>query len=351
MTRTRAVSTPAPSLADAYPEIAAQWHPELNDRAPNEVRPNSTYVATWHLCVVDPRHVWRSPVGHRTNRRSGCAVCAGKQITVGVSDLATVRPDLAAQWHPTLNDRGPDEVSPGSRYLATWFNCPGDPRHVWRSHVKSRTKGNRPYGCSVCAGKQVMPGISDLGTTHPELAAQWHPTLNDKNPDQVGAGSSYKAYWTGCSVNPGHIWRSAVGGRTNGGTGCSVCAGQIVQQGFNDLATLHPELAQQWHPTLNDKPPTAYTGTSGIRVYWLCAKGHEWPAAIASRSTGPKAGCPECSGSSSSKPENLVRSLLASSSVLDVQSHRPVRLPIRWLGRNRLMADIVGNMQGGVRSR
>lgn len=83
-----------------------------------------------------------------------------------------------------------------------------------------------------------------------------------------------------------------------------------------------------------------------MRVYWLCAKGHDWPAAIASRSTGPKAGCPECSGSSSSKPEVVVRKLLSSSSIMNVQSHRPVRLHVPWSGKTLIVADIVGTVQG-----
>lgn len=343
-TTPRTVRKPRASLADAYPEIAMQWHPHLNDRTPEDVVPGSTYMATWHDCPVDARHIWRGQVRLRTTRGAGCAVCAGKQLMPGVTDLATLRPDLAEQWHPTLNERRPDEVSPGSHYLATWHNCPADSRHVWQSQVNSRSKANRPYGCAVCSGKQVMPGISDLATTHPHIAAQWHPTLNDRTPEQVGPGSAYRAYWTNCPVDAGHVWRSAVGGRTNARTGCSVCAGQLVQPGFNDLASKHPHLARQWHPTKNAKPPTAYTGTSGFKAWWLCTKGHEWRASIASRSTGFQVGCPECSIGSSSKPEILVRSLIQASRVVEVLSHKPVKVPVAWSGRKHMSVDVLGKI-------
>lgn len=334
------------SLADAFPEIAAQWHPELNDRGPDDVGPGSGFVAAWKGCSVNPRHVWRTAVRMRTRRGAGCAVCAGKQITPGVTDLATVRPDLAAQWHPTLNDRGPEEVSPGSHYLATWHNCPIDPRHIWQSQVNSRTKPTRPYGCSICSGKQVMPGISDLATTHPSLAAQWHPTLNDRTPQQVGAGSSYKAYWSGCTLNPGHIWRTAVGNRTLHGTGCAVCAGQVVQVGFNDLATKHSALTAQWHPTKNQKGPTAYTATSGFRPWWVCSKGHEWRASIASRSSGVRSGCPDCSMGSTSRPEITIRNTLKVSDAIEVLSDRPVALDVPWSNRKRISVDVLGQRNG-----
>lgn len=335
---------PTTTLADAYPEIAAQWHPDLNDRTPADIGPGSTFLATWHGCTADSRHVWTAPVRFRTERRSGCAVCVGKQIMPGVTDLASVRPDLASQWHPTLNDRRANEVSPGSHYVATWHNCPVDSRHIWTGQVNSRTKLNGPYGCSVCSGKQIMVGISDLATTHPELAAQWNYELNDKTPQQVGAGSSYKAYWSGCAIDPGHTWRTAVGNRTLHKTGCSVCAGQVVQPGFNDLATVHPGLASQWHPSKNHRPPSEYTGTSGIRVWWICPKGHEWRSAIASRSTGARAGCPQCSLGSTSRIEIMVRSLIRASGMVDVLSDKPVYLPVPWADKKRISVDVLGKV-------
>lgn len=260
--------------------------------------------------------------------------------------LAAARPDLASQWHPTLNEYGADEVSPGSHYSATWHNCPADPRHIWTGQVNSRSKPIRPYGCAVCSGKQVMIGVSDLATTHPEIAAQWNSELNDKTPQEVGQGSSYKAYWSGCPIDPGHTWKTAVGNRTLHKTGCSVCAGQVVQPGYNDLATQHPQLALQWHPIKNDRPPAAFTGTSGVRVHWLCDKGHDWIAAIASRSTGPKSGCPTCSLGSTSKPEILVRSLLSGSGVIRVTSTDPVKVQVPWLGRKRISVDVLGDAGG-----
>lgn len=346
MTETAKKPRDKESLATAFPDIAAQWHPGLNDRKPVDVVPGSTYVAVWRGCPIDPRHVWRAAVRLRT-KGYGCAVCAGKQVTPGVSDLATIRPDLAAQWHPDLNDRQPHEVSPGSHYLATGHKCPKDDRHIWQSQVNSRTKPTRPYGCSICSGKQIMPGVSDLATTHPELALQWHPKLNDRTPQQVGAGSSYKAYWTGCPINAGHVWRTAVGNRTLHRTGCAVCAGQVVQIGYNDLATKEPALAGQWHPRKNAKPPTSYTATSGFRPWWICPKGHEWRASIASRSSGFKVGCPDCSMGSTSRPEIMVRALLQSSRLLEVLSDRPVTLDIPWANRKRISVDVLG-LHGGL---
>lgn len=44
-------------------------------------------------------HTWKTGIANRV-RGTGCPYCAGQVATPGVDDLATVRPDLAAEWHP-----------------------------------------------------------------------------------------------------------------------------------------------------------------------------------------------------------------------------------------------------------
>lgn len=59
------------------------------------------------------------------------------------------------------------------------------------------------------------------------------------------------------------------------------------------LAYKSPELAKQWHLTKNGTlTPYDVTCGSGKKVWWQCSKGHEWQAAIYSRSNGN--GCPIC---------------------------------------------------------
>ena len=57
----------------------------------------------------------------------------------------------------------------------------------WRPVLSSvcRTRG----GCPVCAGRIVVKGVNDVATVHPEIAEQWHPTLNAIKPDQITSGS------------------------------------------------------------------------------------------------------------------------------------------------------------------
>ncbi len=83
--------------------------------------------------------------------------------------------------------------------------------------------------------------------------------------------------------------------RTRTGGGCPYCAGKKVLVGFNDLATTCPEIAAQWHPTLNGAlTPQMFTYGSMRHVWWLCPEGHVWRAPISRRAGKQRSGCPLC---------------------------------------------------------
>ncbi len=272
-------------LSMAFPEIAAQWHPTLNgDLLPSQVSPGSATKAWW---LDEFGHEWFASINKRTSGR-GCSVCAGKQIMVGVNDLASVEPTIAAQWHPTRNgELTPQSVTPGSSKRAWWRDELG---HEWESQVNNRTHGT---GCPYCANQKVWPGFNDLAAKNPSIAAQWHPTRNGAvSADMVTAFSGRKAWWL-CEA--GHEWHATISNRVIG-NGCPVCAGQMVVAGLNDMATTHPDLAAEWHPTANGllTPKDVFAGLAA-RVWWRDALGHEWRTTGNSRaSTGT--GCPVCAG-------------------------------------------------------
>ncbi len=63
----------------------------------------------------------------------------------------------------------------------------------------------------------------------------------------------------------------------------------------NSLQNKNPKLAKEWHPTKNGAlTPEMITYGTAKKVWWLCAKGHEWEALITNRHHG--AGCKYCAG-------------------------------------------------------
>ena len=265
-------------------ELLNQWAMDLNcGLTPHDVAARS-HKKVWWIC--EKGHKYQSVIEDRTGRGSGCPYCAGRRVLVGFNDLASQNPELAAQWHPTLNGvLTPEMVAPGSE-RKVWWMC--EQGHSWEADTATRTRGS---DCPVCTHRTLVPGANDLAATHPELAAQWHPTLNENlSPKDVFAGDCRRKAWWICEK--GHEWQAAISSRRS--SGCPYCAGKLVLPGFNDLASQLPDVAQDWHPTLNgDLTPQMVTVNSNKKVWWQCQRGHAYQSSVAGHSTGGR-GCPYC---------------------------------------------------------
>ena len=274
-------------LRSVYPDIAAQWHPDKNtDHGPEHYLPGS-HESVWWQC--ENGHAWKATIKSRVEG-CGCPYCAGKAVIPGENDLQTVAPLLAKQWHPTKNGNLlPSQVMPGST-RKIWWRC--ESGHEWQAEVYSRTAGR---GCPVCTGRIIIPGENDLESYDPELARQWCREKNGSlTPNQVSAYSNRTVWWQ-CDL--GHQWKTAVSARTFKNAGCPYCGNRKVLAGFNDLKTVEPLVAAQWHPEKNGSlEPTMVMPGSTKRVWWKCIDGHEWKAVVYSRTGAQKCGCPICAG-------------------------------------------------------
>lgn len=281
-------------LLTTNPKIAAQWHPTKNDGlTPDRVHPHSVQSVWWQC---EKGHEWKATVLSRVRQKSGCPICANKSILVGANDLATVAPELAAEWHPTKNGSlTPQQVGVGS-HLRVWWQCAKG--HEWRAQILAR--GNSHSGCPVCAGRVVIPGENDLESFAPAIAAQWHPTKNSGlTPDRVRPQSNRKVWWI---CEKGHEWKASVNSRVGEGAGCPYCSNRQLLAGFNDLATTEPRIAAQWDYELNGElTPQMVMAGSHKRAWWRCREGHVWQSLIYSRAGKQKTGCPVCAGTISRK--------------------------------------------------
>ena len=274
-------------------DLLDQWDGSRNGTLTPDTVSYGSRQKLWWRC--EQGHVWQAAVYTRAGGESGCPYCAGKRPWPGFNDLASRFPDLASrfpdlakEWHPTKNgDLTPDQVLWGSN-RRVWWQCARG--HVWDARVKSRAAG---AGCPYCASRQISPGDNDLAAQYSDLAAQWHPTKNgDLRPQDVVAGSRRKVWW---QCPKGHVWQAAIASRAGGGAGCPVCAGKQVVPGENDLATLFPQLAQQWDREKNGAlTPQQVSSYSNRAAWWRCPLGHSWRAAISARAWGSD--CPYCAG-------------------------------------------------------
>ena len=274
-------------LASRYPKLAQQWDTQKNLPLVPEGISAGSRRSVWWRC--EKGHSWRAAIRSRA-AGNGCPVCAGRQIQVGENDLATVYPELAKQWDFERNGRlTPRDVPPGTEKNVWWV---GERGHHGCAAVLART--NARSGCPVCAGKQVLAGFNDLASQNSALAAQWDKKKNGRlTPQSVTPTSNRKAWWI---CEKGHSYQTIIASRVNG-SGCPYCMNKRVLAGFNDLATIEPKIAAEWHPTLNGGlTPEMVTAGSRKKAWWECAYGHAWKAAIYSRTGAKKCGCPVCAG-------------------------------------------------------
>ena len=138
--------------------LLQEWAADLNGELSPAAISYGSKRKVWWRCGKG--HTWQAEITTRTNNYTGCPYCAGTRPYPGETDLATLYPELAAQWVAEKNgDLTPDQVLPGSHKMV-WWRC--EHGHEWQAVVKSRVAG---YGCPVCAKRANAQGYNDLWST------------------------------------------------------------------------------------------------------------------------------------------------------------------------------------------
>ena len=133
---------------------------------------------------------------------------------------------------------------------------------------------------------KLIKGVNDIATLYPKIAKQaygWDPATKTK-------GSSEIVLWQ-CQDHIDHIYDMAIYAKIGQNQGCPFCSNQRVLPGFNDLATVNPDLAKEAHGW---DPSTVLPG-SGKKMLWQCPidARHIYPSSPSNRA---KSGCSICSG-------------------------------------------------------
>jgi len=188
-------------LATTYPQIAV----EAYKFDPTTLTAGSNVNVEWKCSYG---HIFKAPPHQRTTRSSGCAVCNGNQINIGVNDFESTDPELALEaynWDPKTLTRS-------SNKQRDWKCKFG---HIWTASLNSRT--NMKSGCPVCDGRKLLTGFNDLATLFPSVATE----ADGWDPNYVLSGTHKKYSWI---CNNGHKWKSLLKDRTSRGDGCPSCA-------------------------------------------------------------------------------------------------------------------------------
>lgn len=280
-------------LASQSPDSAEEWHPTLNgELTPKEVTSGSNKTVWW---LGKCGHEWQDIICEKTRKKKSCKICSNSQILIGFNDLDSQYPEIARLWHPTKNVLSTQDVLPGTKVYYWWLGKCG---HEWETSPCRMTDLDKgASGCPYCCGKKVLIGFNDLQSTFPDIAIDWHPTKNgDTTPFDYTYGSGKKVWWKDNKC--GHEWNTAVAERTSRGLGCIYCSGRSILRGFNDLATTHPRITEEWHPTKNGIYTPQTVTSKSLKLFWwkgnIC--GHEWKSKISDRvKSNFDTACPYCS--------------------------------------------------------
>lgn len=344
-------------LATTDPDIAAEWHPDKNGGAVPQMYFRTSRKAVIWKCPKG--HVYSCSIRDRAVERKECVVCEAEfsaalagllcllyakqeqvkavpgymlknkdQVEVFLPDLGigieTER--VSSEMRNRQRQKADRCLKEGIRlFLIPRAKDPMDTARLVRQafagagiRIRSDDTDNirdlrreffgpeRPISPSAKPflgknGKQqgyAPRCTAPLSETNPELVDEWsernYPfTINDEV-----RSSSDRVWWKG---KCGHEWQAAVHNRA-AGRGCPYCAGHRVLKGFNDFASVHPELLSEWSPKNGDLKPDAVTAESRTRVIWICRKDHEWTTSVSNRSRGN--GCPVCAKEPLRRGEN-----------------------------------------------
>ena len=282
------------SIAVLHPELVTEWNYEKNGYLKPEMFSEYSGEKVWWKCSKCG-YEWQSIIASRA-KGHGCDICANKKRKETKKEtLLSKRKVLSNEkclldWDYDTNKHNPSYYTKGSGEKVNW-KC-----HVcgfkWKAVICDRTRDYK-NGCPSCSGKTIVSGINDLFSKRPDLIKEYDFEHNvGIDYKKLGIGSHLGVYWK--CAKCGYSYKSRIDNKTHG-KGCPCCAGRVVVKGINDLETTNPEIAKDWHPTLNGNlKPNQVTKGQRLKIWWKCQKcGNEWADTLNHRSSSRRE-CPEC---------------------------------------------------------
>lgn len=130
-------------MGTLYPHLVLEWDTEKNGLLTPFMFTPGSGEKIWWICNMN--HRWRASIVSRT-KGSKCPYCSGICVIRGKNDLATLRPDIAAEW----NDEKNGELKPCNLKIKSnkkvWWKCKNG--HEWQAIISNRT--NKNQGCPFC---------------------------------------------------------------------------------------------------------------------------------------------------------------------------------------------------------
>ena len=176
------------AMLKARPDLFEEWDFDKNDKLGYNVYKitrGSEKVVFWKCSTC--KSEYDMMVNIRLYNKK-CPYCSNRRVN-STNSIASLRPDLAKQWHPTKNGELTPSDVPCKSSTVVWWMC--EEGHEWEARASDRSKYDSSC-CATCINKKLLKGYNDLFTTHPEIA---NLLLKKENGNKYTYGSKQRVDW------------------------------------------------------------------------------------------------------------------------------------------------------------
>lgn len=130
-------------LQTKYPNVAKEWDYSLNENKPSDYTYGSGYKAWWKCDKCGKSY--QSPINIHI-RGHKCPYCAGLKVLSGKNDLATLFPDIAAEYSDD-NELPANKISAQTHKKVKWVCSHCNQEYLASPHHRT---SNDKTGCPYC---------------------------------------------------------------------------------------------------------------------------------------------------------------------------------------------------------
>lgn len=303
------------ALPSVYPRLADDWNTSRNAGRPADVHVDDATgllaagrrdrTVHWQ-CRHGADHAWQGTVSSRI-ANPACPFCEGSRAS-STNNLAQLRPEIAEMLEPQRNfkalgfrvkvdvrgadvESSTDGISDGEfALLVEAINAKqlAGAIGVKQHQVESFSWTSATEAGGECKEHSVLIQLRALELAGEEAetvetAATGVQRLFGLPREWVGAEvqplgaecltvTDGRKLWWNCPRGPDHVFeattRQLASGKTSGACSCPFCANRKVSV-TNSLQSVFPELASEWHPSLNGElTPDDVTFQDRATVWW-----------------------------------------------------------------------------------
>lgn len=256
-----------------YPILIREWGKD-NEIEIKHASISSQIKQYWWDCS-QCKGTYSTSIPNRISNSDCCPYCNWLEPLPGFNTVEDVYPELKKFWSynntVNLNQFVPKEDN-NRAYIWRCRKCTNtfteQLKNVINEYESISRIGIRAI-CPYCTKELPDPELNSLDKIKPFLVEEWIP---EKNGDikKFYPESTEMVWWKCRKCNGKYL--DCINKREEDDTVCPYCSKKQLLEGFNDLATTHPDLLKEWD-YLNNLlllDPKKTIGNTRKKAWWIC---------------------------------------------------------------------------------